>query len=135
MAKEIAANLGLTPLRAYPDNIFEEATTPNNTSVSSDPILVGETNHGLEIVGKAITAMGLPMGDVITIEYEYGDSFAESVVLYTNTNGAGALVIAAGTELFRFVPNTTFPSEGRITVTTDGTGTGTYSVWTELVSR
>lgn len=133
MAKAIVDYLGKRDSRPTPDLIFDEQTVPQNDSVSSDGFNLGKTQASLEVVVYADTDVVLADTTSLTVEYEYGDSFAESVEVYTVT-ASGSTTLEG--EIARFVPPTSFPTVGRLTVTTtDAAATGAISAWPEYVAR
>lgn len=135
----ITANLGINKSVGYPDLVFSEQALPQNTNVSSDAFYPGRVQDALEVVVK-VGATGWTIADtkVVTIEYLYGSAYGSSVTLYTMT-ASGETLVAAGTELARFVPpagDSDFGSAAKLKITTDdAAATGTVDAWVELVSR
>lgn len=138
MAKAIVDYLGVRDSRPTPDLIFDEQAVPQNDSVTSAEFNLGKTQAGLEVVLHADTDVVLTYNAedfTITIEYLYGDSFAESVTVFTDaTSGSGTLTLSG--EIARFVPPTSFPVPGKLKITTDDpAATGAISAWAEYVAR
>lgn len=133
---DIATNqIGGKPTRSFPDYIFNGQATPQNTSVTSDEVLLGRTQNALEVVVEVDEAITVTSAD-FTVEYLYGASFAESIVLYTITAGVGGETLPVG-ELTRFVPPSGLvDSPAKIKVTTDDAAAdGSFTVFAALISR
>lgn len=138
MALDIATNLGIHPLRAYPDLIFSGQDLPDTDSVESETVLLGRTQHGLEVVVTAETEITVIASTDLTINYLHGDLAGSptAIELYTVTGEVGNTVIAAGTELARFVPPVgEVDSYAQLQIVTTGTSTGSVTAYAELINR
>lgn len=125
MAQTLAdTKIGLE-LFSNTDYVFNDETIPNNTSVTSDAFLFGETLHGLELVAEVEDAVTLADTKVLSLIILWDESstgtFANTETLYTNT-ASGATTIAAGTELFRHVADTKKPVWYKVRITSTETG-------------
>lgn len=127
-------------LKAAPDYLFDGATVPQNTSLSGNETQVGGTQAELEIVAVVgDTAIGLADTTTLTLKVQgasaVGGSYADVQQLYTVT-ASGATVVAAGTELGRYVWKPSDPMFAKpVVTTTDAAATGTIDVYIRRVAR
>jgi len=113
-------------LYAAPDIIFDGQALPQDTSVASSVFKFGKTLNALELVIAAATEITIAALGTFTITVAWDEAedgaFADSETVYSVADG----VIAAGTELVRYVGNHLTDVYMKITVaTTDATATGT----------
>jgi len=136
MAKAIEDYLGVRDVRSAPDLIFDGQTVTANDTVTSAEFNVGKTQLGLEIVIHVDTAIVLAATQVLTIDYLYGDSYAESVSLFSATGTASTGDTFAAGELLRFAPTSDLPTSGKLQIVNDDAAlTGAVSAWVEYVAR
>jgi len=128
-------------LRADPDYFLKGETVPNNTTVNSNGIPCGKTQNALDIV--CVVASALTVADTKAITFNVqtssddGDSDAYATVAtpYTLTSSGGD-VLAAGTELFRYVPSTEEELYHRVQWVSTETGeSGTVDVYVAYQAR
>lgn len=95
------------------------AALPNAATVTSDPFPCNGTQLGLELVGTATGAVTIPAEKTLTVKLLAADekqgSYTEAVQLFSATGKT----LAAGSELFRFVPVSTLPFWKKVSVTAD----------------
>lgn len=139
MSRELESGTISAELKSDPDYLFYGETQPNATTVTSDGMLLGKTQDALEVVGVAKTdiTVGATFTTSITVEEssDDGDTDAYETVdtVYTVD---GATTIPAGTELFRYVPNTKNEVYMRVAWESTDTGeVGTLDVYPVYVAR
>lgn len=124
------------PLKAFEDYIFQGQAIPVNTNVVSDAFNLGRTQNALEIVVEVTSEITVNLNDTLTIDYLYGTSYASVETIYTVTAGAVTPTTIPVGELIRFVVPTSFPTSGKIRITTDDAGAvGEVDVYPILISR
>lgn len=128
-------------LKAAHDYMFDNATIPQNTTLTGDAQLVGGTQAELELVAVVgATAFAVADTKVITVKLTgsatEGGSFADVDTLFSLTAAAGSGAIAAGTELGRYVVSPTDPLWGKaVIITDDAAATGTIDFYIRRIAR
>jgi hypothetical protein len=140
MSTALASGTIGTELRADVDYLLKDETLPDNTSVTSNGMLLGKTQNAIDIVGYISTQVELADTKAMTFTLQSSsddgstDAYADVIDIYTKT-ASGAETVAVG-ELFRYTISTDKELYFRVKWTSTDTGeVGVASVYPVYIPR